>query len=288
MSLSRRLFASLALLLAFAAPAAAERTCATPAPSPEEYQRLLDGAGATQRSACVGGHVTLSIHVITSGATGMVTMTQITDQIAELNANYAPWGYTFSLGTVDFTNNASWHSNPMGSEATLTSALAVDPAHTLNLYICDPNGYLGYAYYPGAFAENSPRNAVFIHYASLPGGAFVGYNLGRTATHEIGHYFGLMHTFDNGCSPGDDVADTPAEASPASGCPIGRDTCPAPGFDPIHNYMDYSDDPCYTEFTPGQAARMCSLLATYRPNLLTSGPTPARPSTWGRLKTSYR
>lgn len=288
MTLMRNLLVSAGLVAVLVAPAAAERTCGTPTLSAEQLQRLSDGAHSTQRSACIGGHVMLSIHVLTNGTTGAVTMTQITDQIAELNANYAPWGYTFSLGTIDYTNNAAWHSNPQDNEPTLTAALAVDPAHTLNLYICNPNGFLGYAYYPDTWPENSPRNAVFVHYESLPGGAYTGYNLGRTATHEIGHYFGLAHTFQGGCTTGDGVADTPDEASAASGCPIGRDTCPSPGVDPIHNYMDYSDDPCYTEFTLGQAARMCAMIAAYRPQLLSSGPVPARPSTWGRLKTSYR
>ena len=52
------------------------------------------------------------------------------------------------------------------------------------------------------------------------------------------------------------VDDTPAMFEPTGGCPIGKDTCPAPGLDPIHNYMDYSFDSCYEEFTPDQTARM--------------------------------
>ena len=91
------------------------------------------------------------------------------------------------------------------------------------------------------------------------------FDLGKTVTHEAGHWLNLEHTFFGGCNAkGDFVADTPAERTPTSGCPARKDTCSDPGPDPIHNYMDYSFDSCYSEFSQGQAQRMRDAWLFYR------------------------
>ncbi len=216
--------------------------------------------------------VQVAFHVIqSSSGEGDVTDAQIARQIAVMNHAFLSAGFRFELASVDRTVNDKWVDvRPgVGEERKIKEALAIDPAHTLNIYSADLAKYLlGWSYYPWTFAETSWEHAVFVHYKTLPGGPTINYSEGDTATHEVGHYLGLYHTFEGGCAePGDYVADTPAEASPAFGCPVGRDTCPAAGLDPIENFMDYSDDSCMTEFTADQAARMIWAVDTYRPSL---------------------
>ena len=129
----------------------------------------------------------------------------------------------------------------------------------LNIYTTSGNIYLGWAYFPDIVGTNFEfLDGVVIDYRTLPGGEYGSqYSLGGTLTHETGHWLGLLHTFQGACgNQGDLVADTPAEREPTLGCPQGKDTCRGkPGLDPIHNFMDYSFDACYTQFTPGQVDR---------------------------------
>lgn len=274
--------------LATAAPVSADpsthdhppsRVCSTPDVSTEEAQAVqaVLESGKRPGISTYGGVVWVAFHVIHDGINGDVTDQQIQDQIAELNLDFAggyggfDTGYSFVLTSVDRTLDADWFNMGQNSqeEHRAKKALSIDPAHHVNIYTANIAAY-GWATYPWGINEEEKDHGIVVHYGTLPGGHLIGYNMGRTVTHEMGHYFGLFHTFFTGCSALNDyVADTPAESLAASGCPPdGQDTCVSPGADPIHNFMDYSDDPCYREFTPGQDARMDEMVVAYRPSLV--------------------
>ncbi|PPQ66394.1 hypothetical protein CVT24_007223 [Panaeolus cyanescens] len=119
---------------------------------------------------------------------------------------------------------------------------------------------------PPIYYQNYPKiDGVYIRWDGLPGGTSLD-RQGSTVIHETGHWFSLWHTFEGGCNGiGDEMADTPAEAEAAFGCPVGRDSCPdAEGLDPIHNYMDYTNEACRESFSPAQVDRMHQAIRMYR------------------------
>lgn len=167
-------------------------------------------------------------------------------QLAAMNAAYAPHQIQFTLKGTTRTVNANWAVDGNGYEMTMKRSLRKGTYGTLNVYFLkDMGDNLGYCYFPQSASAGSTayiRDGCTVLYSTVPGGGLTNYDLGHTTTHEVGHWFGLYHTFQGGCTgSGDSVADTPAQASASSGCPVGRDSCPSQaGLDPIHNYMDYS------------------------------------------------
>ncbi|SPC65488.1 related to metalloprotease [Ustilago sp. UG-2017b] len=208
-------------------------------------------------------------HVIHAGRAGNLSDAMIADQIQTLNEDYKSYGFQFNLSNTNRVDNASWfrNINPDGNLQTqMKRSLRKGGEGTLNLYSVDFGiDLLGYASFPWDVQDNLVNDGVVFQYNTVPGSSETGYNLGKTATHEVGHWLGLYHVFQGGCaSPGDFVEDTPPQSEATSGCPTNQDSCPGGGLDSIHNYMDYSSDACLTEFTEGQAVRMAALTGQFR------------------------
>lgn len=214
-------------------------------------------------------------------------------QLAYMNRAYAPSGISFTLVSTDFTTNDNWATGNYDSQ--MKPALRKGTYADLNVYFLSDlgGGLLGICNFP---TNASPGSSTFendgcdVLADSVPGGSAAPFNLGGTAAHEVGHWFGLFHVFQgSACSgSGDSVSDTPLQQTPTSGCPSSKDSCPnATGLDDIHNYMDYSDDSwyvfsfpypevydcerladvfeySYTRFTAGQTSRMVQMYNMYR------------------------
>ena len=256
--------------------------CMTVEPDEAERGRIDDVARRNgQMRAALGfeaavtcGVIDVYFHVITNSAgAGDVSDLQIFNQINVLNNAYAQWGWQFRLVSTDRTTNDGWFTaGPRsGQERQMKAALRKGTADDLNFYTSNPGGgLLGWATFPSSYASDPLYDGVVVLFSSLPGGSAKPYNLGDTGTHEVGHWMGLYHTFQGGCTDGkrsDLVSDTPAEKSPAYGCPVGRDSCRGsrfPGLDPIENFMDYSDDACMDRFSAGQDTRMDQQFTTFR------------------------
>ena len=281
---------------------AASLRCGTPRPTSararvmrDAIQRYLNRPGNGGSSSRNPGTVTVNVyfHVIRENTTlagGNIPLAWITNQITAMNCAFqaldrrsagqnpsdqasADTPFRFVLASVDRTTNAGWFNTLImggANEIAMKNALRTGTAKDLNIYSVLPDsGLLGWATFPDGAAGNLSYDGVVLHYQSLPHGNLVGYNLGDTGTHEVGHWLGLFHTFEAGCdTTNDEVADTPAEAAPFFGCPPPYpDSCTGAGFpgrDPLENYMDYTDDRCMYQFTAGQSTRMDALAATLR------------------------
>ncbi len=250
------------------------------------------------------------VHIIHNGGPENISDAQVQSQIDALNEDYRKLPGTAGDGTgVDteiqfclakkdpqgrctngivriqsgLTNHKSYQ------RADLTALSSWDAARYLNIYVVKTmdSGVLGYASFPGG--PTNQDGSVMVHYAfGRTGTALAPNHLGRIATHELGHWFSLYHTFNGGCGSdncltGDLVCDTPPVNNPNYGCPVSANTCSndIPNvIDQVQNYMDYTNDACKSMFTLGQKNRMHSALNTIRTvvwspaNLISTGCDP--------------
>ena len=170
----------------------------------------------------------------------------------------------------------------LGSDRDLKSISCWPTDKYLNVWVVNSITLLGWAQYPPATNGNpgtttdSSTDGVVVKYSSVgnaPAG-FRPYHRGRTLTHEIGHYLGLIHVWGDqqDCNGDDFCADTPPQSGAVERCPLIRNSCSSPNGDLIPNYMQYSDDTCMNMFTADQVLRMRRVLrnAPRRRSLLNS------------------
>ncbi len=239
--------------------------------------------------------VPIVFHVIqNSGGAGFLSAATIQDQIDVLNEDFqalpgspgAPGVDTrirFHLATIDptgnpttgitYTTNNTWFQDG----GAYWNTLAWDTNRYVNVYTNLASGYFGYVPdWPQGGIVGQKLDRIVVWWEAVGKAATSGWpqNLGRTLTHEVGHYFGLDHPFVFGCpsasacyTNGDLICDTNPQSSETFGCPGSKSTCGTP--DSIHNYMDYTDDPCMWEFTPEQTNRMRCTIQHWRPDLAT-------------------
>ena len=235
-------------------------------------------------------------HIVYNNNTENISAAQIQSQLDVLNADFrrlnsdadGTWSQAadseieFCLATVDPNGNAtngiirqsttrtSFGTN--GDPVKFTSSGGSDAwpaADYMNFWVCDlSSGLLGYAQFPGGAAATDGVVCDYA-YVGTVGTATAPFNLGRTATHEVGHYLNLRHIWgDGGCSVDDFITDTPTSDASNGGCNVGHVSCGT--TDMVQNYMDYSDDACMNLFTEGQKTRMKAALAGSRSSLANS------------------
>lgn len=254
------------------------------------------------------------VHVLYNNATENVSNEQIQSQIDALNEDFRLlnsdslddthpfWWYTadtqieFCLASIDpngnatsgitrtFTNITGFTGDGTEKFTSLGGKNNWDPTKYLNMWVCDLSGagsLLGYAAFPSDLTAYPDEDGVVIHYQAFGyvgtagTGGFSGNDLGRTGTHEVGHWLNLRHIWGDEICGDDFVPDTQIAEEANYLCPSFPQnpwsTCGSDGDGEMYmNYMDYVDDYCMVMFTYDQGTRMLSTLFGARDGLLTS------------------
>ena len=239
-------------------------------------------------------YIPVVVHVVSTNS-DLVTDIQIASQITVLNKDFtrtnselfnsAVYLAGYSLANVPDCNIqfvlkqtvrkqttvASFGTNDAVKKSAQGGSDAVDATTKLNLWVCDlSGGLLGYAQFPGGAVAT---DGIVIDYQGFGTSAattgyslYPAFNLGRTATHEVGHWLNLRHIWGNAKCGNDFVTDTPLHDASNGGCPaVGlKSRCQAKPLEQWMNYMDYTDDQCMYMFSAGQKVRMDAALDASR------------------------
>ena len=162
-----------------------------------------------------------------------------------------------------YVNKTSWGTNDNVKKSSAGGVNPWDATKYLNIWVCNiGGGILGYAQFPGGSTATDGVVIDYRYFGTI-GTTTAPYNLGRTATHEVGHYFNLRHIWGDASCGNDLVSDTPTQQTSNYSCPsYPHVTCSnGPYGDMFMNYMDYVDDACMYMFSNGQKTRMQAVLA---------------------------
>lgn len=230
------------------------------------------------------------VHVVYNTAQENISDAQVRSQISVLNEDFNNTNADKTLVPAEFTDEdtsvnirfvldrtirintrvKSWSTNDAVKNSKRGGSDPINPSYYLNMWACNlGQGLLGYAQFPGG---NLATDGVVCLYsafgsrAKVPGGTYTNtYDLGRTATHEVGHWLNLRHIWGDATCGNDQVDDTPTAHGANYGCPGIIAGCDAGKREMTMNYMDYTDDACMYMFTKGQKVRIDAVFAAGGP-----------------------
>lgn len=223
------------------------------------------------------------VNVVYRTAAENISDAQIASQIDVLNKDYSATNTDYSKVPTTFqavrsgntnirfvlskvvrksTTKTSWSTNDAVKKSQ--GILPTSPTTNLNIWVCNlGGGILGYAQFPGG-ASATDGVVIDNNAFGTTGSATAPFNLGRTATHEVGHWLNLRHIWGDATCGNDQVSDTPLHNTANYGCPSAghASTCTGKPVEMTMNYMDYTDDACMYMFSAGQKTRMLATFAT--------------------------